>query len=665
MNPKLEKLFSPRQIGPKTTPNRFVFAAHLTNFGFDNVFTERHAVYYAERARGGAGIIVTEEMSVHPSDWAYPRAIFGFNESCVEGLQKVREAVRAANPQTLVLAQLNHNGGQSTGDITQREIWAPSAVQDIISRQVPKTMELEDIQAVVAGFAKAASFARQAGLDGIEINIAERSLVRQFLSGLTNFRGDEYGGSFENKLRLALEVIGAVRGAVGSDLIVGIKLCGDELAPWAGLTAEQGQAVGLALAQSGKLDYISMMMGSIYSLDKAWASMHTPPGFAAHLATGLRKALGEAGLNLPVIATGRLQDPMLAADLLAEESADLVEMTRALISDPELPRKVLAGRLTDVRYCTACNQDCQVRSTMNPLLTCAHNAAAGEEAKFSDSLVERVVTSRKVLVIGGGPGGMEAARVAALRGHKVSLWEKAEKLGGSLNLAAIGPGRSSWRLTISYLENQLEQLGVEVCCKMLATAELIQAAQSDVVIVATGGRNVPLYQVEVAQEAHVINVRQFMAGPDEVKPGSKVVVVDEVGGFPAVSAAEMLAGRGHAVTLVTHDPFISRELTGSLDLNGWYSRALGMGIQFLPQKYVRAIEAEAVVLEDIHSHAQERLEEIDLVVLANYEHPNDALYHELKALVNASFELYRVGDAVAARKVGHAIREANKIARKI
>ncbi len=665
MNAKFEKLFSPIKLGAKSAPNRLVFAAHLTNFGFDNVFTERHAAYYAERARGGAGLIVTEEMSVHPSDWPLPRTIFGFKESVVPGLRQVREAVRAANPQTLMLAQLNHTGGQGTGDITYREIWSASAVQDIISRQVPKAMELEDIQAVVAGFGQAAKFAKQAGLDGVEINIAERSLIRQFLSGLTNFRGDEYGGSPENKLRFALEVIAAVRTAVGPDLIVGVKLCGDELAPWAGLTPEQSQAVGLALAQSGKLDYISVMMGSIYSLDKAWASMYTPPGFAAHLAAGMRKTLREAGLEIAVTASGRLQDPVLAADLLAEDSADLVEMTRALISDPDLPQKVQAGKLSEVRYCTACNQDCQVRSNMNPLLTCVHNAAAGEEAVLSDRLIGRTNTARRVLVIGAGPAGMEAARVAAMRGHNVTLCEKAEQPGGTLKLAAIGPSRSNWNLTISYLENQLEQLGVEVRYGTEVTLELIEAEKPEVVIVATGGRSVLPYKVEIAEDAKVVGVRQVIAAPDDAVSGPKIVIVDEIGSFAAVSAAEMLAGRGYKVTLLSHDPFISRELTGTLDLSGWYSRALSMGIELVPQKQLKAIEARALVVEDIYSHALERLEEIDTVVLANYEYPNDELYQELKALSQRPFALYRVGDCVAARKVGHAIREANRVARKL
>ncbi len=665
MNPKLQELFSPLKLGAKTAPNRLVFASHLTNFGFDNVFTDRHAAYYAERARGGVGIIVTETMSVHASDWPLPRTVHGYKESVVPGLKRVREAVRAANPQTLVLAQLNHSGGQGSEDLTRREMFAPSAVQDIISRQVPKTMEIEDIGEVIAGFGKTAAFVKQAGFDGIEINIADRSLIRQFLSGLTNFRGDEYGGSFENKMRFALQVIEVVRVAIGPDLVLGVKLCGDELAPWAGITPEQGQEIGKALTESGKLDYISVMMGSIYSLDKAWASMHVAPGFAAHLAAGLRKVLRESKLEIPVATSGRIQDPLLAADLLAENQVDLIEMTRALISDPELPLKAQAGKLADIRYCTACNQDCQVRSTMNPLLTCVHNAAAGEEAKLSDRFIGWATNSRRVMVIGAGPAGLEAARVAALRGHKVTVYEKSEKAGGALRLAATGPGRQNWNLTVQYLENQLKQLEVETRFSSEVTPELIASEKPDAVIVATGGRSVPLYNVAVAEDAQVLSLREAIARPDNPEIGPNVVVLDEVGSHAAASIAEMLAARGHQVTIVSHDSFISRELPGTQDLNNWYGRALSMGLVFMPQKYVRSIEAGAVVLEDIHSHAVEKLDNINTVVLANYEYPNDALYHTLKALPNRTFELHRVGDCVAARKVGHAIREANKVARKL
>jgi mycofactocin system FadH/OYE family oxidoreductase 2 len=668
MNAKLEKLFSALTLGAKTAPNRIIFASHLTNFGFDNVFTERHAAYYAARAKGGAGIIVTEALVPHASDFPYPRAIPGFRPSVVESLRKMRDAVKTANPETLLLAQVNHTGGQGTEDVHLREMLAPSAVQDIITRQVPKAMETEDIKAIIGGFAQTALHIKQAGLDGVELNIADRSLIRQFLSGLTNFRQDEYGGSPENKLRFALEIIEAVRTAIGQDMILGVRLCGDELAPWAGLTPEQAQAVGVALAKTGKLDYIGVMMGSVYSLDKAWASMHTPPGFAVHLAAGMKKALAEADISLPVFTTGRIGNPKQANDYILEGLADACEMTRALIADPDMPEKAQQDRLGDIRYCTYCNQDCQVRSTMNPLLTCTVNPSAGEEAMLSDELIGTASRPKTVMIVGAGVAGLEAARVATLRGHTVTLYDKGATLGGSVNLAATGHGRDSWRSALAYYDAFLTKHNLKTKYTSEVTADLVEKLQPDVVIVATGGKSVPLYKVPVDLQAKVTWARTVMQEVAEGNfsadnYGENIVLMDEVGGFGAVCAAEHLAKAGKKVTIVTHDNFVARELPQTQDSNGWYSRALSMGVVFLPQKYVRAIEANAVALEDVYSHETERLENVDTVILANYEHADDDLYKTLKELPNRSFELYRIGDCVAPRKIGHAIREGNRIAR--
>jgi mycofactocin system FadH/OYE family oxidoreductase 2 len=668
MNTKLEKLFAPLAIGTKNAPNRIVFASHLTNFGFDNVFTGKHAAYYAARAKGGAGLIVTEALVPHSSDYPYPRAIFGYHPAIVESLRMVRSAVKSANSETLLLAQINHSGGQGTEDISLREIVAPSAVQDIITRQVPKAMETDDIKAVIAGFAQTATHIKQAGLDGVELNIADRSLIRQFLSGLTNFRQDEYGGSPENKLRFALEIIEAVRNAIGQDLILGVRLCGDELAPWAGLTPEQAQTVGVALAKTGKLDYISVMMGSIYSLDKAWASMHTPPGFAVHLANGMRKALREAEITIPVFTSGRIGNPKQANDYIAEASADACEMTRALIADPNLPLKAQQDKMGEIRYCTYCNQDCQVRSTMNPLLTCAVNPAAGEEANLSDELIVKTNRPKQVMIIGAGVAGLEAARVATLRGHNVTIYDKASTLGGSVNLAAAGQGRESWRIALDFYKTFLAENKVKVEFNTSVTPEVVEKVRPDVVVVATGGKSVPLHRVTIEPQAKVTWARDIMQAVanhsfEASSFGENIVLIDEVGGFAAVCTAEHLARAGKKVTIVTHDNFISRELPQTLDANGWYGRALSMGMVFTPQKYVRSIEATAVVLEDVYTHAEERLEQVDAVVLANYEHSEDTLYKTLKALPDRTFELHRIGDAVAPRKIGHAVREGNKVAR--
>jgi 2,4-dienoyl-CoA reductase-like NADH-dependent reductase (Old Yellow Enzyme family) len=476
-------LLEPLRLGPKTMPNRLVFAAHTTNFAEHNVLSERHAAYYARRARGGVGLIVLEEQIVHPSDYPYERACFGYDERSIAAYQRVAERIRAvhrpfmagsateggpgdARPDTsgrarfaprpaptsppspsprawrggknaaggvtsppfpsregepgglgpLILAQLNHNGGQASGDYSQAPVWAPSPVPDVASREVPKAMEIADIAEVVAGFARAATFARQGRLDGVEIEASDRSLIRQFLSPLTNQRDDGYGGSLENRLRFCLEVIEAVAAALGDGLVLGLRLCGDEYAPWAGLTPEQSRAIAQRLAATGRLRYLAVSAGGIYTthLFPFHASMHVPDAYTAHLAAGIK-----AGVDIPVIASGRLEDPRVALNVLRESQADAADVTRALIADPDLPAKLHAGAalpspLTEggfsgarapggagetpappgappphvegqgrvfIRPCIVCNQDCQVRHALSPLLSCTVNPAAGHEAE--------------------------------------------------------------------------------------------------------------------------------------------------------------------------------------------------------------------------------------------------------------------------------------------
>ena len=345
------KLFQPLRLGPREASNRIIFGSHTTNFGRKNVLSERHAQYYAARAEGGAGIIVLEEHIVHPSDWPYQYALQGYLPETVQAIAAVTERIHAHG--ALALVQLNHNGQQSVSDHRQAELWAPSAVPDVSSREVPKAMELADIRAVIEGFGLVASHAVQGNADGVELQIADRSLLRQFLSPLTNQRGDTYGGSLENRLRFVQETIEAVDAAPGSECVLGVRLCGDELAPWGGLTPEQCLEIARLLAETGRVDYFTITMGSIFSthMFPFHASMATPPGYAVHLAAAIKTAV-----SVPVFAAGRIMNAAQAERILAEEQADGVEMIRPLIADPNLPRLSREGHADDVRPCLSCNQ---------------------------------------------------------------------------------------------------------------------------------------------------------------------------------------------------------------------------------------------------------------------------------------------------------------------
>ncbi|MFQ5987557.1 MAG: mycofactocin system FadH/OYE family oxidoreductase 2 [Dehalococcoidia bacterium] len=648
MSERLKHLLSPIKLRNTLVRNRTVFGAHQTNFAEHNLPSERHLHYYAERAKGGVGLIIIEEQIVHPSDYPYQRAIFGFDERVVPWYRRIADAVHGHGAH--LLAQLNHNGQQSSSNLSQGSVWAPSPFPDVISREVPKEMEPEDIREVVVGFAHVARHVRQGGLDGVEINISERSLIRQFLSGLTNYRSDEYGGSLDNRMRLCYEVIDAVREAIGQDLILGIRLCGDELAPWAGLTPEQGCEIAARLATTGKIDYISVTAGSIYSLYMAWPSMHVPPDYALPLAAGVKEVV-----DVPVFATGRIDDPLQAEEVLEKGWADMLELTRALIADPEFPNKAREGRLDEIRPCIFCNQDCVVRSPMNPLLSCLHNPEAGYEGEMGE--LRKAGSKKRVMVIGGGPAGLEAARVAALRGHEVALYEKEMELGGQVAIAARGPGREELGKITRYLASQVEKLGVEIKLGVEVTPELVEKCRPDAVVVATGSRS-RRPAIPGARQENVVQARDVLRGKAEV--GRRVLVIDEAGSYAAASAAELMADQGREVEIMSEDMFISRELAPTLDLGLWYQRAFAKGIAFSPQTVVREISGNAVVVADLFSQEERRIEGVDTVVLAFYSEPNQELYLALK---ERGLEVHRAGDCVAPRRVSQAILEGNRVGR--
>ncbi|MSX55842.1 MAG: 2,4-dienoyl-CoA reductase, partial [Actinobacteria bacterium] len=338
------RLLEPITLGAATAPNRVMFGPHVTNLGaLDRTFTARHTAYYERRARGGCGVVVVEAASVHDSDWPYERAPLA--SRAAEGWAEIATAVHAHG--SLMIAGIDHAGGQGSSAYHQRELWAPSRVPEVNSREVPKWMEADDIAAVVAGFASAAKLAVDSGCDGVEINAGQHSLVRQFLSGLTNQRGDEWG---QDRGLFARQVIGAVRGAIGT-AVVGLRLSCDELAPWAGITPEMAPEIAIALVGAG-LDYVVVVRGSIFSAEKTRPDFHEPAGFNIDLCRAVKAALPET----PVFLQGSVVDWGQAEWALGEGVCDGVEMTRAQVADPDLVAKLISGQAQRIRPCLRCNQ---------------------------------------------------------------------------------------------------------------------------------------------------------------------------------------------------------------------------------------------------------------------------------------------------------------------
>lgn len=650
-----QNLFSPLKIGKVEVKNRISFQPHLTNLAEHCLPSERHMYYWGERAKGGVGLITTEEMSVHPTDTAYEKLVEAFHPEVIPGFRKITDYVHQFD--TKIFCQLNHNGQQCDGSISRLPVWAPSPVPDVLFRETPKAMEPEDIEEVCRFFAVSAEHVRQGGFDGVELQFGHSSLARQFLSPLTNLRQDEFGGSLENRMRAPLMFIKAVRKAVGSDFTVGIRLCADEMIP-GGLDLAQVQEIGAAFEASGLIDFMDLSIATFYNLYLVEGSMHTPLGYTIPLAAGMREKL-----KVPVFCTGRINDPVMAEKVLAAGQADMIGMCRALICDPFLPKKAKEGRLEEIRYCIACNQGCIGRMGVNRTLGCVQNPAIGLEKQWGEGTLKPAPVRKKVMVVGGGPAGMWAAKMAGRRGHDVTLHERNETLGGQVLTAMKGAGRDEFGVIIRNEKEQVDKAGVKVRLGSEVTADQVLATGADTVIIATGSR--PKGRpVGGADGPAVFNVWEVL--DNRVDTGNKVCLIDYDGHHRATATAEFLANQGKTVHIITSSLFIGAELGPTQDLYLTRQRLLLKGVSFTPDIAVMEVGGEpgdkTVKGFNVYSNQWQEWGPYDSLVMAMGQQVDDALYFALKGKVK---ELYRIGDCVAPRKVDMAIWEGHKLGREI
>ncbi len=665
----MSELAEPFCIGAVTAPNRIVFGPHETNLGRRRSFSDRHVAYYRARAAGGAGVVVTETASVHPTDWPYERAPLA--SSSADGWSEISAACHLEG--ALVIASLGHAGGQGSSAYHQQVLWGPSRTPDVTTREVPKAMEQADIDELVAGFASSARQAVESGCDGVEIDAGQWSLLRQFASGLTNQRDDEYGN---DRGRLIAEVLTAVRASVPG-AVLGLRLSCDELAPWAGITAETAVELALGLARPAttvrageappppRMDYLTVVRGSAYGPAATRPDGQVEPGFNRAVTAEVRRALPE---EVVVVAQGSIVDPGMARDILAAGEADAVEMTRAQITDPALARKLVARLDDSVRPCILCNQMCQVRDSRNPIVSCVGEPRSGHEWEDPDpGAVTDTASSRSpdrarshVLVVGGGPAGLECARVSALSGMRVTLLERRAVLGGMVTSAAGAPGRSRLARLTEWLEAECQRLGVEVVTGEAATLERCDSHDGPIVL-CTGSRP-GRRTYDVVAPGTVLAAADVLAThrlPGDRGPASSVVW-DPVGGPIGIGAAELLSSFGGQVTFVTPDFVAGEQLSRSGDLATANVRLARAGVEILKHSVVRGVDG-GVMVEDRFS-GERRLIPHALLVDAGHRLPDDTLHRSLMSEAGRPHPVLVAGDAVAPRTVHEAVLEGRRVA---
>ncbi len=646
-------LFSPLRIGPLTVDNRVVFSAHLTNYAQDGLPSEQHAAYYAARAAGGAGLIITEEHSTHPTDWPYEKLIHGFNPEVIPGYRRITDAVHAHG--VPILAQINHNGGQASSMYSRLPVWAPSPVPDPLFREVPKAVEPHELQEVIAGYGLVAAHCVAGGFDGIELQCSHSSIVRGFLSPATNQRTDAYGGTLANRARLLLEIVDVVREAIGPRHALGVRICGDELIE-GGTTIEEAVAVARLVDATGKVDYINTSIGvataTLYMIE---ASMQVPPGYAMFIPSAIRQAV-----SIPVVGVGRFKDPLQADRALAAGHADLIGVVRGQIADPDFVAKARAGHATEIRTCLSCNQECVGRMGLNRWLGCIENPRTGRESVPLPAPRRR---GQRVYVVGGGPGGMQAAVTAAQRGHHVTLFERSPRLGGQVPVAAAVPSRAEFLDIARNLIAHVQRIGVEVRTATEVDADFLRSQAPDAVVLATGARPNPPWWA--AGHPRIVDVRDVLEG--RADPAGSVVVVDELGFHQATSTAELLADRGCQVEVVTNGMVVGQDLGVTLDLETWNVKAAARGIvqstDLVPMGVTSGADGGVVLALQHHPTGTDTHRAVDWVVCAVQQQPEDTLWRSLRGDAGALlFPVHRVGDCLAPRRAHAAVVEGQRVA---
>jgi len=637
---ELRPLFEPWTVGGVVIRNKLALAPMGgAADAYDGSVSQQSIDYWAAMAMGGVGLIFSSPHGVDPPLSGFEHAIH--HDAYIPGLRKMTDAVHQQGAK--IALQLQHGGRYYFIPGTSIQPVAPSAVPSRMPAPPPREMTTEECEDLIEKYAQCAERAMKAGFDGVDVLAGQGYLLSTFLSPLTNKRADRFGGDTpEERVTLLVEIIRRIKERIGDKPILCVKLSVDDFMP-GGKTVEDTKRM------------IPLMVDAGANMFNAWAAWHEAPvpTTIASVPRGafvyMAEAVKEVAKGAAVGAVNRINEPRLAASIIAESRADFVIMGRPLRADPDFPRKAEEGRVEDIRICIACNRCLDepfgsylgIEQERHPGLTCSVNAELGREG---ESRTNPTDTPKKVLIVGGGPAGMEAARVAAIRGHKVAMWEARDRLGGTLIPASVAPYKDELPTLTSYLSTQIGKLGVNVELNKEATPEAILGEGADEVILATGGLPI-VPEIPGVERDNVVDAIDVLTDKKEV--GEKVAIIG--GGMVGCETAEYLASKGKKVTIIEILPAIARDL-GVTNRRAVRTRLVADGVEALTSTEAKAITDAGVTVEEV---GQTRTVNADSVVLAVGFKPNTGLWEALKDKVPG---LHLIGDAARPNRILEAIR---------
>jgi 2,4-dienoyl-CoA reductase-like NADH-dependent reductase (Old Yellow Enzyme family) len=678
-------LMSPFTLNKLTLRNRVVSTAHAEVYAeAGGLPGDRYIRYYEEKAKGGLGLAIcggSSPVSIDsPQGWW--KSVNLSTDKVIDPLSRLAETMHKHGAKIMI--QATHMGRRNA---FHGENWphlmTPSGIREPVHRGNAKIIEIQEIKRIIKDFGIAAKRVKAAGMDGIEVSAAHQHLIDQFWSPRSNFRTDEWGGSLENRMRFGREVLAEVREAVGPDFVVGLRMCGDEFHE-DGLDHETLKEIAHAMGGTGLIDYISVVGSGAdthNTLANCMPPMALPPEPFVHLAAGIKSVL-----DIPVMHAQSIRDAGQAERLLAAGMIDLVGMTRAQIADPHMVEKIRDGREDEIKQCVGANY-CIDRQYNGLDVLCVQNAATSREATMPHIITRSTGPKRKVVVVGGGPGGLEAARVARSRGHDVVLFEKGDAVGGQINLASKAPQREQMAGIVRWFDMETKRLGVIRRMGTEATEDMILGEQPDIVVLATGGSS-NMWQVPGWGFEEGLSVSSWDVLSGKVEPGKNVLVYDVMSAHTGSGTADFLATRGSTVEIVTPDVKVADDVGGTT-FPIFYRRLYAMDVVMTPNYWLDRVYREGnKLIAVIRNEYTEALEErsVDQVVIENGILPNDGLYWDLKEksvnfgqtdnatlfasqpqpalsedLSGDKFLLYRVGDCISQHNIHGAIYDALRL----